>query len=112
MDERTTVQVAQKKVIFISGPMEEVDRYWEEFEKAEDEISAAGYIPLSPSRLPSGLNREQIANIRMGMLQVADAALILTNFFKGGYTAYETSYCDYVEKPYAWSLEILKEALK
>lgn len=112
MEEKNIVPEAQKKVVFISGPIDDVDRYWEAFEAAEDELTAAGIIPLSPSRLPSGLSREQVADICMGMVRAADAVLVLTSFFKDGRSAYEVGYCQHVGKPYSWSVDFLKEVLK
>ena len=44
-----------KKVIYIAGPITGVPRYWEAFETAEDELTAAGYLPLSPAHMPDGM---------------------------------------------------------
>ena len=39
-----------KKVIYIAGPITGVPRYWEAFETAEDELTAAGGICRSARR--------------------------------------------------------------
>lgn len=108
---KNIVPVAQKKVVYISGATEDY-HYWEAFEKAEDALIAAGFIPLSPSKLPVGLSREQVADVCMGMVRAADAVLVLTDFFKDGRASYEVGYCQHIGKPYSWSVDFLKEILK
>ena len=52
-----------KKVIYIAGPITGVPRYWEAFETAEEALTAAGYLPLSPAHMPSGLENEKAMRI-------------------------------------------------
>lgn len=88
----------KKKVVYISGPITGVDRYWEAFEKAEDDLTALGYTPLSPSRLPQGMTNEQYMRICFAMIDSADAVLVLDGPYSKGVQTEET-YCRYIGKP-------------
>lgn len=100
-----------KKVIYISGPITGVERYWEAFEKAEDEIEAAGFIALTPTRLPKGLTNEQYMRIDLAMVGVSDAVYFLPGWEKSTGCAVEGSYCYYTGKPATDDIETLKEVL-
>lgn len=100
-----------KKVIYIAGPISGVPKYWEAFEKAEDELSAAGYIPLSPSRLPGELSNQKAMQICIGMINAADGALFLPGYQKSRGAQAEYIYCEYIGKPKACSIEDLEEVL-
>ena len=91
----------QKKVIYIAGPITGVDRYWEAFEQAEDDLTAIGYIPLSPARLPTGLTNERYARIDMAMLDSADGVLFLEGWANSQGAKLEMAYANYVKKPHA-----------
>lgn len=87
-----------KKVVYIAGPITGVDKYWEPFEKAEDDLTALGYIPLSPARLPQGMTNEQYMRICFAMIDSADAVLVLGDRYSEGVNV-EGTYCRYVGKP-------------
>lgn len=91
----------RKKVIYISGPITGVKNYWEPFEKAEDDLTALGYIPLSPAHLPQGMTDEQYMRIDFAMIDSADAVLFLTEDYRSsvGMTL-EVDYCRYIGKPF------------
>lgn len=116
----------KKKVVYISGPITGVDKYWEPFEKAEEDLIALGYIPLSPARLPQGMTNEQYMRICFAMIDSADAVLVLTYRYSAG-TGLECDYCNYIGKPvvthrtdpenpadivFAWLKHDLQEVLK
>ena len=88
----------KKKVIYIAGPITGVDKYWEAFEKAEDELMAQGYITISPTRLPKGMTAEQYMMISFATINQADAVYFLPDwqFSKGA--CLEREYCDYIGK--------------
>ena len=52
-----------KKVIYIAGPITGVERYWENFERAEDAIRNKGHIPLTPTRIPWDLSNDKAMKI-------------------------------------------------
>lgn len=96
-----------KKVIYISGPITGVENYWEPFEKAEDEIEAAGFIALTPTRLPRGMSNEQYMRICLAMIDSADGVLFLPGWDKSEGAKVELRYCFYTGKPYGSDLEAL-----
>lgn len=102
----------RKKVVYISGPITGVERYWEAFEKAEEELEAAGYIALVPTRLPKGLTNEQYMRIDLAMIDVADAVLFLPDSDRSKGAFLEFQYCKYIDKPVCDDIETLKEVLK
>lgn len=103
--------MGDKKVVFISGPITGVDRYWEAFEKAEDELTARGFIALSPSRLPWGMTNDQYARICHAMVDSADAVLFLPGYEKSAGAMVELYYTRYVGKPYATDIDALEEVI-
>ena len=94
---------AQKKVIYILGAMERTPEYWKNFERAEDDLTALGYIPLSPARLPEELSNEQNYKTHMAMLDSADAVLLLPGYFYDKCAGLEKAYCDFIGKPCEFS---------
>ena len=101
--------MANKKVIYIAGPITGVANYWEAFEAAEDELSAKGYTPLSPSRLPQDLSNETAMLICMAMINAADAVLFLPGWARSVGAQLELAYCKYTNTPTAKSVEELQE---
>lgn len=101
----------EKKVVYISGPINGVKKYWEPFEKAEDAIQAAGFIPLTPTRLPEGMSRERYMRICFAMIDSADAVLFLPRFYKSPGAMLEYNYCEDIGKFCVHSIKELKEVL-
>ena len=101
----------RKKVIYIAGPITGVERYWEAFEAAEDELLGLGFIPLSPSRLPIGLTNAQYAKINFATIDAADAVYFLPGWDKSKGAQLEMNYCLYTNKPVITSLEFLAEVI-
>ena len=102
----------RKKVVYISGPITGVERYWEAFEKAEEELEAVGYIALVPTRLPKGLTNEQYMRIDLAMIDVADAVLFLPGWRESPGALTENTYCTYTDKPHCFDVDTVKEVLK
>lgn len=92
-----------RKVVFLAGPLTG-DRYWEEFEQAEDDLTALGYIPLSPSRLPEGLTRAQVTRIHAAMIDAADAVLFLPCWGADDACKLYRDYCERINKPAVYCL--------
>lgn len=101
-----------KKKVYISGPITGVEKYWEPFEKAEDELTAAGFTVLTPTRLPLGLDNAAYMRIDLAMIDAADAVLFLPGWSRSRGAKVEHSYCQYINKPYSQFVESLKEVLK
>lgn len=102
----------QKKVIYIAGPVTGVEKYWEPFEKAQDEIEAAGFIALSPTWQPKGMSNAQYMRICLAMIDSADGVLFLDGWRNSHGACLEAEYCIYTDKPYGTRLETLaKEVL-
>lgn len=89
----------KNKIIYIAGPMTGVDKYWEAFERAEDDLIALGCIPLSPAKNPNGLTNAQYMRINFGMIDCADAVLFLSGHEHSEGAKLEFQYCKYIEKP-------------
>jgi nucleoside 2-deoxyribosyltransferase len=101
-----------KKVIYISGPITGVPEYYKAFEAMEDDLSAMGYIPLSPSRLPTGMSNEQYMRICLAMIDSADAVIFLPGWENSKGARLERDYCFYTDKPAFADLGFLAEVLE
>ena len=89
----------EKKVVYIAGPVTGVDKYWEAFERAEDDLAGLGYIPLSPARLPEGMSPKRYMRICFAMIDAADAVLFLEGSDRSDGAWLEARYCHYTGKP-------------
>ncbi len=89
----------QKKVIYIAGPITGKRNYWEDFERAEDMLTGLGYIALTPSRLPKDLPDASAMHICFGMINAADAVLLLPDWTESRGANLEAAYCSYIKKP-------------
>ena len=89
----------RKKVIYLSGPITDVPKYWEPFEQAEEDLIGLGYIPLSPAHLPEGMDKEQYTRIRFAMIDSADAVLFLKGIDSSDGVELENKYCKHIGKP-------------
>lgn len=113
------METKEKKVVYIAGPITGVDRYWEAFEKAEEELEAAGFIALTPTRLPKGLIHAQYMHIDKAMIDVADAVMFLPGWSnsRGAREEFDyvtnrrTPYVTHRRTPYGFTVESVKEVL-
>lgn len=102
----------RKKIVYIAGPITGVAEYWVPFERAEDEIEAQGYVALTPTRLPYGMSKADYMRICFAMIDSADAVLLVGNWPESGGANLERHYCEYIDKPYADSVEKLQKILE
>lgn len=101
--------MGQKKVVYLAGPITGVKNYWEAFEKAEDVLGGAGYIVLSPARLPWNLDNGKAMKICLAMIEQADAVYFLNGWHNSMGAQFEMAYCKYTGKAYACNLDELEE---
>ena len=101
----------KKKVVYIAGPITGVKKYWEPFERAEDELTAAGCIVLTPTRLPLGLDNAQYMRIDLATLDCADLVLFLPGWTESHGALVEHAYSIYTGKHCFYSIKQLKEVL-
>lgn len=97
----------KKKVIYLSGPITGVPNYWEQFDAADDYLTSQGYIVLSPSRLPAGLNNQEYMIIDLGCINIADTVLFLPGWQNSKGAQLERHYCEYIGKPMLDAKEVL-----
>lgn len=89
----------RKKVVYISGAITGVAKYWEAFESAEDDLHAMDYIPLNPATQPEGMTKAQYMRICFAMIDSADAVLFLQDWKDSAGAQLEYQYCQYIGKP-------------
>ena len=87
-----------QKVVYISGPIKDVPKYWKPFEKMEDEFSAKGFIVLTPTRLPEGLTEAQSTRIRTAMIDSADAVYFLPGWYTDDASVLEHQHAHHIGK--------------
>ena len=96
------MSAAKQKVVYIAGPITGVENYWEAFEQAEDDLSAIGYIPLTPTRLPRGMSNDQYMRITLAMMDSADAVLFLQGWEHSKGATLEHTCAEYTRKPFVY----------
>lgn len=73
-----TVYTKQKEIIYISGPMEGVENYEENFRRAENDLTEAGYKVVNPAEIDvEGMDREEILDIDLKLLRECDGICML-----------------------------------
>lgn len=101
-----------KKVVYIAGPISGVENYWEPFEAVEAELTALGFVVLTPTKLPPEIDNGRAMKICLSMIDQADAVYFLQGWNLSIGANLELYYCKYTYKPYAMNLEKLRRLLK
>ena len=100
------------KVIYIAGKITGNASYLEQFEQAEAEVRAVGFVPLSPAKLPPEIDNATAFPICHAMIDAADAVLLIPGWSQSIGAQMELSYCKYINKPFATEVSDLVEVLK
>lgn len=95
----------QKKVIYISGPITGVPKYWEAFDRVDDDLTSMGCVVLSPSRLPEGMTGDQYRLIKAAMIRAADEVWFLPGHEVSSGSYLELQLCKYLIKPHTTFLD-------
>lgn len=104
--------MASKKVVYIAGKITGNPSYLEQFAEAEAAVRAAGFVPLSPAKLPPEISNEAAMPICMAMIDAADAVLLLSGWHRSVGAQLENAYCKYTGKPTVRNVTELPEVLK
>jgi hypothetical protein len=97
-----------KKVVYIAGRITGVDEYWKPFEAAEDDLTAKGFIVLTPTRLPYNISNDKAMKICLAMIDQADAVYFLPGWNMSIGANLEMAYCKYTGKAWYTSIEKLE----
>ena len=103
--------MAKKKLVYIAGKITGNASYVEQFAEAEAALRYAGFVPLSPAKLPAEIDNATAMPICHAMINAADAVLLLPGWSQSVGAQLELAYCKYIKKPYASkisALEVLK----
>ena len=86
----------KKKVVYLSGPITGVQRYWDPFRRAQEHLEELGYTVLNPCFLPpEGLTEEQYMRIDLAMLDAAEYIHFLPGAENSKGSQFERAYAEY-----------------
>ena len=87
-----------KDTLFISGPITGVPEYWKAFKEAADFYRNHGFIVITPSDLPMGLDNADYARICLSMIDSVEWVAFLPGWENSPGAQLEHKYCEYVGK--------------
>jgi len=68
------------KTVYIAGKITGLENYKDNFNKAEEELKAKGYICMNPSILGEGFPYKSYMPICLAMLEACDTVYMLNNW--------------------------------
>lgn len=98
-----------KKVVYIAGsPLSPVCvDIKSALAKVEDAIRGRGFVALSPAGLPDDLGNGRAVQLRLAMIEQADAVFFAPGWHLSVIGQFELTFCKFTGKPYATDLEEL-----
>ena len=66
-----------KGVVYLAGPISNLDGYQREFSFARELVKGAGYTPVDTAFLPLGLKENDYMRISLSVLEAADTVVAL-----------------------------------
>ena len=85
--------------VYIAGKISGDERYREKFVLVESCLTGEGFIVLNPAHLPSGMSEADYMRICLAMLDTADAAVFLPDWYQSLGARLEYAWCEYIGKP-------------
>lgn len=101
----------RQPVIYLSGPITGVEKYWEQFEEADDLFHSLGCVVLNPARLPQGLTNSDYMRLCFDMIDTADVVLLLEGWDRSDGATLEREFCRYIGKPVARNYYEVREVI-
>lgn len=101
----------RQPIVYLSGPISEVEHYREPFEEADDILHSLGVVVLNPARLPHGMTRADYMRLCLQMIDTADVVLLLEGWDRSDGATLERDFCRYVGKPVAHNIYEVREVI-
>lgn len=92
--------------IYIAGKIAGDRRYRAKFREAAKVLEAAGHVVLNPATLPDGLEQADYMRICLAMLDTADLAVFLPDYWESRGAMVEWAWCQRTGKECALYLEM------
>lgn len=83
---------------YIAGKISGDKNYNWKFTRAEDFLSARGYVVISPDILPDGMNPEDYMRMCIHMIESADVIFFLSDWEESEKAKMEWRFCKYIGK--------------
>lgn len=101
----------RQPIVYLAGPISEVENYWEPFEEADDILHSLGVVVLNPARLPQGMERADYMRLCLQMIDTADVVLLLEGWDRSDGATLERDFCRYIGKPVARNIYEAREVI-
>lgn len=92
--------------VYIAGKIAGDRRYRVKFREAAKAMEEAGHVVLNPAALPEGLTDADYMRICMAMVDTADLAVFLPDYWESRGAMVEWAYCQRIGKDCALYLDM------